>query len=97
VGSACVPSKTWSYMSAERPVLASFDTDSELHEILEKNECGVCVAPDDKDKLKEAILQMASADLGQAGRNGRKFVLENVSKEKCVNKYIRVFKDIVCG
>ena len=97
VGSACVPSKTWSYMSAERPVLASFDTDSELRMILDESCCGVCVAPDDKDKLKEAILQMASSELSQAGKNGRKFVIENVSKEKCVNKYLKVFKDIVCG
>lgn len=94
IGSTCVPSKTWSYMSAERPILASFDTDSELNMILENNECGICVAPDSKDKLKEAILYMASADLSHYAQNGRKFVTENVSKEKCVGKYVKVFEDI---
>ena len=39
VGENSVPSKTWSIMSASRPVLASFD-ENELKKIIEKYHCG---------------------------------------------------------
>ncbi len=90
VGSNSVPSKTWSYMSAKRPILASFDKDSELCRILEENDCGICVNPDNKQELKEAILKMAENDYSIMGKNGREYVINNVSKEKCVKKQIDV-------
>ena len=40
VGSNSVPSKTWSIMSASRPVLANFD-ENELKQIVEKHNCGI--------------------------------------------------------
>ena len=40
VGANSVPSKTWSIMSASRPVLANFD-ENELKTIIETNNCGI--------------------------------------------------------
>ena len=58
VGQNSVPSKTWSIMSAERFVLASFDMKSELNSIILEADCGICVPPDDKEAFKNAIVEL---------------------------------------
>ena len=82
IGTSSVPSKTWSIMCAERAVLASFDLDSELGEVIRKSECGVCVPPDDADGLVDAIKAMRDDRelCKRYGENGRAYTLENLTK-----------------
>lgn len=96
VGNNSVPSKTWSIMSAERPVLASFDKGSELDKIITENNLGICVDADDKDALKQAILKMYENKdlLPDAGKKGREFILKNLTKEYCTGKHIELLKNI---
>ncbi len=96
VGTNSVPSKTWSIMSAERPVLASFDKGSELDSIITENNCGVCVDADDADALKDAILKLYEnrENLHEMGKNGRKFVLDNITKEVSTGKIIDVLNKV---
>ncbi len=97
VGNNSVPSKTWSIMSAERPVLASFDKGSELDKIITENNCGICVDADDKEALKGAILEMYENKdlLPDAGKKGREFIFKNLSKEYCTGKHIELLKGMV--
>lgn len=94
-GAASVPSKTWSIMSASRPVLANFD-ENELKSIVEQNECGIFTKAGDKDAFKEAILKLYNdCDLcKEYGKNGRKFVMENLTREIGTSKYVQVIKDV---
>lgn len=96
VGTNSVPSKTWSIMSAERPVLASFDKGSELDRIITENNCGVCVEADEPDLLKKAILELCENkdSLREMGKNGRDFVLKNITKEVSTKKIINVLKTV---
>ncbi len=96
VGNNSVPSKTWSIMSAERPVLASFDKGSELDKIITENNLGICVDADDKEALKNAILEMHENKdlLPDAGKKGREFILKNLSKEYCTGKHIELLRSI---
>ena len=55
IGNSSVPSKTWSIMAAARPVLASFDADSELSKLVNENEYGIAVEASDVEKLCQAI------------------------------------------
>lgn len=86
VGGSGMPSKTWSIMACETPIIASFDTDSELAETIKTADAGVCVEPENADALAEAILSLA--DGGESYKGGRAFTLENASREKCVKKYV---------
>lgn len=97
VGSNSVPSKTWSIMSAQRPVLASFDKGSELDTIITENNCGICVNADDADALKGAILKMYEDrnSLKEMGENGREFILKNLTKEISTSKIINVLKGVL--
>lgn len=93
VGENSVPSKTWSIMSAERPVIASFD-ENELKTIIEDNRCGIFTKAGDKDAFKQAILAIYhDKEIGtEMGRNGRKFILQNLTKEIGTSKYVQVIK-----
>ncbi len=93
VGANSVPSKTWSIMSASRPVLANFD-ENELKTIIENNHCGIFSKAGDKKAFKEAILKLYhNPELCKKyGRNGRQFVMENLTKEVGTRKYVEVIK-----
>lgn len=97
VGANSVPSKTWSIMSASRPVLANFD-ENELKTIIENNHCGIFTKAGDKDAFKESILTLYNhRDLcKEYGHNGRKFVMDNLTREVGTQKYVDVIKE-VCG
>ena len=93
VGANSVPSKTWSIMSASRPVLANFD-ENELKTIIEDNHCGIFTKAGDKVAFTDAILKLyRDRELcREMGKNGRKFVMENLTKEVGTQKYVDVIK-----
>lgn len=96
VGANSVPSKTWSIMSASRPVLANFD-ENEIKSILSDNSCGIFTKAGDKDAFKNAIIKLyENRDLcKEYGRNGREFVMQNLTREVGTQKYVDVIKSVV--
>lgn len=95
-GAASVPSKTWSIMSANRPILANFDT-NELKEIIDKHKCGFFTQAGDKEAFMNAIIALyQNRDLCEEyGRNGRQFVMDNLTREVGTQKYVDVIKSVV--
>lgn len=108
LGGAAMPSKTWSIMSAGSAVLANFD-EGELKNILEgrsdvdvdvdvdRKPCGVFTQAGDLEGFVEAIVRLAGDKslCEEMGRNGRRFVLENLTKEVGTGKYVEVMKEVV--
>ena len=104
VGENSVPSKTWSIMSASRPVLANFD-ENELKEIVNGTSassttgkpCGIFTKAGDKEAFKEAILTLYNNRelCNEYGRNGRQFVMDNLTKEVGTQKYVNVIRSVV--
>lgn len=99
IGQSSVPSKTWSVMSAERPVLASFDKGSELDDIVTGSNCGICVEANDPDALRTAILQLAEnkAACAEMGKNGRRYIEENLTREIGTSKWVETMRRGVEG
>lgn len=95
-GAASVPSKTWSIMSASRPVLANFD-ENELKDIIADNNCGIFTKAGDKEAFKASILSLYKdrAKATEMGRNGRAFVMKNLTREVGTAKYVEVIKSVV--
>lgn len=93
VGANSVPSKTWSIMSASRPVLASFD-ENELKDIIADHHCGIFTKAGDKEAFKASILELYHHPelCKEYGRNGRQFVMDNLSKAVGTKKYVDVIK-----
>ena len=96
VGENSVPSKTWSIMSASRPVLANFD-ENELMTIINDYHCGIFTKAGDKKAFKDAILTLYNNRelCKEYGRNGRQFVMNNLTKEVGTQKYVEVIKSVV--
>ena len=96
VGSNSVPSKTWSIMSASRPVLASFDKDGDLDRVITDNDCGICVAPEDTEGFYNTILSCYEnrERLAEMGKNGRTYVTTNLTKEIGTRKWVELIKSV---
>ena len=104
LGGAAMPSKTWSIMSAGRAVLANFD-EGELKEIVDGTStgsvtakpCGVFTKADDLEGFVAAIEELSQQPerCAEMGRNGRQFILENLTREVGTQKYVEVIKSVV--
>ena len=90
VGKAGMPSKTWSIMACNTPIIASFDTDSDLADTLHRSNAGICVEPGSAEQLANAILREFNDP--KIGRNGRAYVEAHADKKMCVAQYVSVLE-----
>lgn len=88
VGQTGLPSKTWSIMACNTPIVASFDTDSELAEILQTASAGICIETCDVTALSATILGMMKKPLNVSSRQ---YLRETLSKEVLIGKYLELF------
>ena len=98
VGENSVPSKTWSILSASRPVLANFD-ENELKDIVAENQCGIFTKAGDKAAFTEAILKLYNNRelCEEYGKNGREFIMKNLTRAVGTQKYVDVIKGFERG
>ena len=91
IGGSSVPSKTWSIMAAQRPILASFDAGSELNALVEREQCGYAVPTGEVDALVEAICSLRNDPerREEMGVRGRNYVREYLNKETCTGMYVK--------
>ena len=95
-GKSAMPSKTWSIMACNTPIIASYDEDSELAEIIKTSGGGYVAKPSDASALEEAILNSYN-DYKKGGLtcSSREYVLKNASKSICVEKYLEIINSVL--
>lgn len=89
VGKSGMPSKIWSIMSCNTPIIAAFDRGSELEKHINKSQSGICINPEDPVALAKAIIEFY--EVNKKLNISRDYVMENASKNICVRKYIDCF------
>ncbi len=94
VGGSGMPSKTWSIMACNTPIIASFDTNSELADILEKANAGISTEPGDAAALAHAIIDASESKIISCGRE---YVISNASRNACVSAYIDLIEQLAKG
>lgn len=96
LGGSAMPSKTWSIMACESAVIANFD-EGELKQIIEDNGCGVFTKAGDINAFSEAIVQLSQSpqECETMGKNGRRFVMDNLEKDKCTKRYADIISSVV--
>lgn len=89
-GNNSVPSKTWNIMAAGKPVLASFDLDSELCRLIDAVGCGICADDFTVDALCSAIKKLIDKEqmLAEMGKKGFDYLSQNMDRDKAVAQYI---------
>ena len=97
-GNLCLPSKLTSYMLSGKPVLASVDQDSSTKRILEGENCGITVLPDNLELLTKAFEKfgkMAQEKRLEMGKNSREYAIRNLTREINLNKVIEAINNIL--
>lgn len=96
-GGSAMPSKTWSIMATGTPVLASFDSETEMESIIKTEEVGLFSVADDFRGLADNILKLyADESLKEKlGMNARTYVEKNLNRRVCTQKYIDTIMETV--
>jgi glycosyltransferase involved in cell wall biosynthesis len=90
-----LPVKLFEYMAAGLPVIAS---NFQLWEdIVEGNNCGICVDPLEPKKITEGIEYLMEHPIGakKMGENGRRAVLEKYNWENESKKLLKIYKELL--
>ena len=90
IGTSGMPSKVWSIMACNVPIIAAFDKQSELNDILYTAHAGVCIDPGDVTAMIKEIKEMRQHAYESCGRA---YVLANASRQYCVNRYLTLFSE----
>ena len=90
-----IPTKMLEFMSCARPVILGVE--GQARDILEKAQAGVCCEPGNHDALCRAILLLKqNREMGEAlGGNGRKYILQNLSRQKTAAAYLLVLASLL--
>lgn len=84
-----MPSKVYEIMASGRPLLASADPGSDVWNLVAETGCGICVEPENREQLVDAILKLYRdpALREQMGRRGRRIAEGRYSKPIVVSQY----------
>ena len=90
-----IPTKMLEMMSCEKPVILAVE--GEAAGLLTRAGAGICIPPEDVDKLAEAIHQLAAdpALRRRLGKSGRSYVLAELTRSATSCQYIEILERIL--
>ncbi|MFA9372826.1 MAG: glycosyltransferase family 4 protein [Poseidonibacter sp.] len=90
-----VPSKSYTNMAAQKPLLYIGDEQSEIAQVINEFNIGWSVEPGDKNKLASKIdeICMKSDLYKEIGKRSRDVVVNYFSKDLILNKYSKLFEE----
>lgn len=95
-GVSC-PSKAYGIMATGKPILGVLEDGTEIRGIIEKCNCGKCCEPGDYVKVAELIrwyIENAGTEyVNQMGKNGRNYLVGNLTRDISVKKYIEAIME----
>ena len=96
-GVSC-PSKAYGIMAVGKPILGVLEEDSEIRNIIETSDCGMCCAPADYEgvaKLLRWYIDNAGTVAEKAmGNNGRVYLEGHLTKDISIKKYSRAISSL---
>ena len=92
-----VPSKTYTYMMAGKPIIAIIGEDSDIARDLKENNAGYSMEVGEVDKLVNAINELKNNDekRKQMGQNCRNIYLKKYTKEHCTQQYVSMIRKLL--
>lgn len=91
-----MPSKLISYMFSGKPIIAQVIAESDTATLIQAAQAGWTIAPDHSDLLAATLREVCavgSNELLRLGTNGRRFALENLSRQSNLPKVL----DVICS
>lgn len=92
-----VPSKTYSYMMAGKPVIAIMDQETDIAKELTRYNAGYSVEVGDNKKLVEAIYNLKDNNklINEMAKNCRNLFLDKYTTEKGTKQYVETINEIM--
>jgi len=92
-----IPSKMLEFMSCGRPVILGVD--GQARRILETSRSGIYVPPENCHALCNAILQLQRSPglREELGRNGREYIVQNLSRGRTAAEYLNLLERLLSG
>ena len=89
-----IPTKMLEFMSCGKPVILGVR--GQAKKILESSRGGLCVQPENPEALCKAIEELRTNDYlrHSLGRNGREYIVQNLSRERTASDYLEVLRGI---
>lgn len=90
-----LPTKMLEFMSCARPVIVGVD--GLARNIVEQAQAGICVEPENPSDLAKAITRLAAnpALCEELGRNGRRHILQNFTRRRTAEDYLRILSHLL--
>jgi len=90
-----IPTKMLEFMSCARPLILGVD--GQARDIMEHARAGIFVEPENADQLVNAIVSLKrNRELREElGKNGRRYILQNFSREKTASTYIEILQTML--
>jgi glycosyltransferase involved in cell wall biosynthesis/ribosomal protein S18 acetylase RimI-like enzyme len=89
IGMTASPSKLTAYMFSSKPVIGCVDAGSDTAGVINHSGCGWVIEPENSDSLSDLmkrIIDMPKADLENKGKRGLEYAIENLSRDKNLEK-----------
>lgn len=92
ISGIALPSKLWSMLACNSRVIAAYEQDSAVADILRDSQAGICVAPENPTELAAAIASEFNnwVQLGEDARqmsSGREYASQHASRPACAGAY----------
>lgn len=96
-GVSC-PSKAYGIMAAGKPIIGVLEEGTEVRGLIEECKCGMCCEPGDYVKVADIIRwyikNAGSSEINEMGKNGRKYLEKNLTKDVSIKKYMEAIKKL---
>ena len=83
-----MPSKLTTILAVGGVALVTAEQGSSLYEVVEENQMGVLVEPENEERFSEALLNLLSTDISAIKRNARHYAEEHLSIDNVLGKYV---------
>ena len=92
-----VPSKTYSYLSMGKPIIAIMNQETDIAKDLRRTRSGFSIEQGEKEALAEYILELDSnkQKVKEMGQNSQQLFVEKYTREICTNQYIEMMKNVL--
>lgn len=89
IGTASLPSKSFSILASGRPILASVDEGSDTWSLVQRAQAGICVPPEDPGAIARAIIELKNDNRLRENfaENGREYALQYHSPQAAAEKF----------
>lgn len=96
-GGSALPSKTWSIMAAGKPIIASFDSFTDMQKMIVQKQVGIfCEAGNVTQFIQAILFYFDNPDMAKdSGKKARIFIEQNLTRDIGTNQYIRVIENAI--